>query len=374
MVDRAQGCLLMGAQGDALGAPIEFMKWEAIQDRYGEAGIEVYDKVRSLGLGSYKTKEVGAVTDDTQMALYLAEGLTAAELVTEDTIRSIAASAYMSWMRTQMYRPTTDIVPFEASSDLRSAAQRQGPRAPGRATMVALSQRTRDNLETSSQNDSKGNGTVMRVAPIGIYMGVKLGAQARSHELDVFRIARREAGLTHSHTLAHDASGIQAMLIARMVAGESFSPALVQSVAQSARSAGADETVTDMVVEAVDQAQLEEGNRSGLTIFGSGRVAEEALAMAVYVAADKYIWAHDDFAHSLRLAVNHRGDSDTVGAIAGNLLGAEYGAEGAAIAAKELHATRSRILGADVEPEVVTLEPLIKRIATQLAESAIRSR
>ncbi|MBV8094776.1 MAG: ADP-ribosylglycohydrolase family protein, partial [Acetobacteraceae bacterium] len=54
--------------------------------------------------------------------------------------------------------------------------------------------------------------------------------------------------------------------------------------------------------------------------LGAGWVAEEALAIAICCAL-----AARDFRHGVTLAVNHSGDSDSTGAIAGNLLGAQLG-------------------------------------------------
>ena len=56
--------------------------------------------------------------------------------------------------------------------------------------------------------------------------------------------------------------------------------------------------------------------------LGEGWNAEEAVAIAVYCAL-----AAADFDAGVRLAVNHDGDSDSTGAIAGNLLGALHGIE-----------------------------------------------
>ena len=56
--------------------------------------------------------------------------------------------------------------------------------------------------------------------------------------------------------------------------------------------------------------------------LGAGWIAEEALAISVYSA----LVAHD-FASGVLLAVNHSGDSDSTGAITGNLLGAALGFE-----------------------------------------------
>jgi ADP-ribosylglycohydrolase len=51
--------------------------------------------------------------------------------------------------------------------------------------------------------------------------------------------------------------------------------------------------------------------------MGGGWVGEEALAIALYCALS----AQDDFARAVLLAMNHSGDSDSTGAITGNLVG-----------------------------------------------------
>lgn len=63
---RCRGCLLGGAVGDALGAPIEFMNIAEIQSRFGPGGIR--DFAPAYGV-------IGAFTDDTQMTLFTTEGL-----------------------------------------------------------------------------------------------------------------------------------------------------------------------------------------------------------------------------------------------------------------------------------------------------------
>jgi ADP-ribosylglycohydrolase len=57
--------------------------------------------------------------------------------------------------------------------------------------------------------------------------------------------------------------------------------------------------------------------------LGEGWVGEEALAIGIYCA----LVAGTDFAYGVRLAVNHDGDSDSTGAIAGNILGALLGSQ-----------------------------------------------
>ncbi len=94
--DRVLGCLLGGACGDALGAPVEFMRLKEIQAKYGRAGITEFDEAYGL---------VGAITDDTQMALFTVEGLIRAYV--RQSLKgichppSVIHHAYLRWLATQ---------------------------------------------------------------------------------------------------------------------------------------------------------------------------------------------------------------------------------------------------------------------------------
>uniref|UniRef100_A0A6S6M922 ADP-ribosylglycohydrolase n=1 Tax=Citrifermentans bremense TaxID=60035 RepID=A0A6S6M922_9BACT len=57
--------------------------------------------------------------------------------------------------------------------------------------------------------------------------------------------------------------------------------------------------------------------------LGGGWVGEEALAISIYCS----LVAKEDFARGVLLAVNHSGDSDSTGAITGNILGALLGSQ-----------------------------------------------
>ena len=100
MKGRFQGCLLGGAVGDALGAPVEFLTRREILRRFGPEGITGYTPAWG-GLGT--------ITDDTQMTLFTAEGLIRAwvrERVTGTASAvGVTAHAYLRWLRTQGERP-----------------------------------------------------------------------------------------------------------------------------------------------------------------------------------------------------------------------------------------------------------------------------
>lgn len=61
-------------------------------------------------------------------------------------------------------------------------------------------------------------------------------------------------------------------------------------------------------------------SQKAITQLGAGWIAEEALAVALYCSL-----VADNFRQGVLLAVNHSGDSDSTGSIAGNLLGAMHG-------------------------------------------------
>ncbi|MGL4418322.1 MAG: ADP-ribosylglycohydrolase family protein, partial [Plesiomonas shigelloides] len=91
------GCLLGGAIGDALGAPVEFMKRSTILSQFGPDGITTY----APAFGG-----LGRITDDTQMTLFTAEGLLRGWVrsclrgISAD-LPAITAHAYLRWLQTQ---------------------------------------------------------------------------------------------------------------------------------------------------------------------------------------------------------------------------------------------------------------------------------
>ena len=81
--------------------------------------------------------------------------------------------------------------------------------------------------------------------------------------------------------------------------------------------------------------------------LGEGWNAEEALSIALACALDA-----DDFETGVRLAVNHDGDSDSTGAMAGNLLGALHGLDG--IPQRWLAGLEARRIVAEVADDLAT--------------------
>jgi len=303
MVTRSahRGCLLGGALGDALGAPIEFDSLAELREVHGPGGV---------------TGLVGPeLTDDTQMTLFTAEALVRARGLGPEALAREGWHAYLRWLSTQGERvPAGPGAPMDGW--LLGVAGLHARRAPGRTCLAAL-RSGRMGTPARPINDSKGCGTVMRVAPIGLALPPD----------EAFRAGCDLSAITHGHPTGWLAGGAMAELVSRVARGEPLRAATGEVLR---RLRPIPEGAGTVAALAAALALADRGAAPGpeaLETLGGGWVAEEALAIglcAALVAAD--------VAHGLCLAVNHSGDSDSTGAIAGNLLGAALG-EGALPAA-----------------------------------------
>ena len=303
--DRIRGCLLGGAVGDALGAPIEFDSLREIRARFGAAGL--VEPAPAFG-------RVGAITDDTQMTLFTAEGLI---LAARDpafsglsgTVRSVHR-AYLRWLRTQGER--SEHPTFERTEDgwLLGIEALHSRRGPGNTCLSAL---RADRMGSTEQplNHSKGCGGVMRIAPVGLAGAIG----------DPFAAGCQIAAITHGHPTGFLAAGFQALAIREAATGTPLRAACQEALEELRRHPGHEECAA-AVERAISLAVEKRGEASPEDVesLGEGWVAEEALAIALFCAL-----VAPDFESALRLAVNHGGDSDSTGAIAGNLLGASLG-------------------------------------------------
>ena len=298
VADRIRGSLLGGAIGDALGAPVEFHDVATIVAAHGEQGVRRF-------AAHPDGAPPGSVTDDTQMTLFTAEAL----LDPDPSMRTIH-QAYDRWLDTQVL-PPPDTAP---DGSLRTEGWLYARRAPGLTCLGALTI-TRDTGRYGDQaaNDSKGCGGVMRVAPIGCVPGTPDG---------IFDRAAEAAGLTHGHPTGKLASGAFAVLIHRILAGDDLDTALDTTQELLAERKDHEETSTALRA-ARALAEGSRGTVAAVESLGGGWVAEEALAIAVYAALTNP--EPDYVLDALSLAVTHSGDSDSTGAICGNLLGALHG-------------------------------------------------
>ncbi len=316
-LDKIQGSLIGGAIGDALGYPVEFLSERMIREQYGKDGICAY----SLDADSGKA----LISDDTQMTLFTATGLLFGE--TRMRMRGIAASpedyvwmSYLNWLQTQ---DAAVKAPFRCSwlMNIRALYAR---RAPGYTCLSAL----RESLETDQHgttahriNQSKGCGGIMRVAPVGLFF---------HHSIEqIDRIGAGVAAITHGHPLGYLPAAVLTHILNKLVyEGGDLAEIVSEALTVVVELYGDDPkyvpdlgTLDDLIRKAIKLAKNGRTDFENIKELGEGWVAEETLAIAIYCSL-RY---RDDFSAGIVAAVNHDGDSDSAGAVTGQILGARLG-------------------------------------------------
>jgi ADP-ribosylglycohydrolase len=289
------------------------MSREEILKKFGPAGITSY--VPAYG-------RVGAITDDTQMTLFTAEGLLRGHVRalmrgTFADYTGVTAHALQRWLLTQGQSPSTGQL---ASEDGWLIQQRDlhHQRAPGMTCLNAL--RNMPDFATPADNDSKGCGGVMRVAPVGMFAASVMGhLDDDRFATEVFRLGVENAALTHGHISGQLPAGVLSLAIALILRGSSVQEALLTCLGVLEHQRSHEETA-GLLEKAIDLAAASPAQPEALALLGEGWVAEEALAISAYCALST-----SNFEEAVALAVNHDGDSDSTGAITGNLLGAALG-------------------------------------------------
>jgi len=303
-LNRYLGCILGGGVGDALGAPMEFMSLVQIRQTYGDDGIKDYD--RAYG-------RIGAITDDTQMAMFTAEGLLRAW--TRGNTKgichppSVVHHSYLRWLKTQEGR-FPDQPGRTAEGFLEYISELYSRRAPGNSCLSALHASEMGTMDRPV-NNSKGCGGVMRVAPVGLMA---------DNQEKAFELGCEVAAITHGHPSGYLASGALAVIINIIKTGGGLPEAIDYAVRLLEQHRDHQETV-DAINRAVDLTGKGNPKPESIKLMGEGWIAEEALAISIYCA----LCAENDFSKGVLLAVNHSGDSDSTGAITGNILGCLMG-------------------------------------------------
>lgn len=295
------GCLLGGAVGDALGAPVEFMSLPAIRHQFGEQGIQRYAPAYG---------RLGAITDDTQMTLFTLEGLLRASMRFRDRglchIPTVVWHAYLRWLGTQGEIIEDDCFLSIHNGWLLQQKELYSLRGPGNTCLSALRTGYPGSIKEPI-NNSKGCGGIMRVAPVGLMFG------------ESFELGCETAAITHGHPTGYLAAGFLAQVIEEIMRNKDLGGAIVTARDVLTKYPNNDECLR-AVDAAVDLAKTADPTAENVEKLGQGWVAEEALAISLFC-----VLKAKDFAHGVRLAVNHSGDSDSTGAITGNILGALWG-------------------------------------------------
>jgi ADP-ribosylglycohydrolase len=317
--DRVRGSLIGGAIGDALGYPVEFIySYEGIQKRYGENGITKLDTTQWWAETDWGK---AVISDDTQMTLFTALGILNAKLNEMAPVPSIC-HAYIEWFYT-----------LKGIRSLRfnkcwigDIPELNVRRAPGHTCMSAL-----ENIVGGREpkNASKGCGGIMRISPIPLY---GLSQNRISNVATLNDLAADAAEITHLHPLGYIPAYITSHIIYRLATDEAPSceafkeyvhEAIQMAEEKYASQKTAMQTLHTLIDKAMHLANTDTPNHEAIKQIGEGWVAEETLAIAIYCVAKHF----DNFEKALIASVNHGGDSDSTGAVTGNILGSAIGYE-----------------------------------------------
>lgn len=323
-LDRYRGCLLAGGVGDQLGCDPEFMRRRDILMEYGLRGVRRMSQ---------------HITDDTQMTIFTAEGMLMG-LKHRMPMPACVYQSYLDWYATQMNHAKGGA--FRKESVLMQEERLRRRRAPGNTCLGALGSGEMGTIDEPI-NRSKGCGGVMRTAPCGLLRLINTPDPEDACAMQ----GAMAAAVTHSHIMGYVPAAMLSDMVhmilkedgrtlkqitlnslARMM--RLFSPEVASAEGCEADDSPASGTFAAMLAfrelmsRAVKLAETDVPAHDAIKSLGEGWIGDEALAIAVYCAL-KY---QDHMEECLSAAVTHDGDSDSTGAIAGNILGAWLGVDG----------------------------------------------
>ncbi|MCS7191793.1 MAG: ADP-ribosylglycohydrolase family protein [Armatimonadetes bacterium] len=267
-LERFQGCLVGIAIGDALGMPVEGMSKEKIRQSFGILK-DMVDGIRPAG----------NITDDTMQTLCLAESIVELGEFNPDD----AASRLLNWFRTD---------PFGIGVHTQRVLSLVDKGMNWRKAV--------EEVENRHAPWTAGNGSLMRCSPIGLRYYRDIGKLLEySHESSL---------LTHANPLCKSSCAFFNAILSRILRGWEKKDALSFAMEVLAH---APHQLLDRVQEILSKS-AEEIPTSGFVL--------DTLQCALWAW-----WHYEDFENALITVVNLGGDTDTNAAVAGALLGSQYG-------------------------------------------------
>lgn len=267
ITDRRKGSLYGLAIGDALGAAVEFRR------------PRTFPPVVGYRDGGPHGLLAGQWTDDTSMALALADSIGQKEWNTKDQLQR-----YLNWFEKGEY--SVNGFCFDI----------------GNTTREALNEfEISGTLEAESDESLSGNGSIMRLTPVVI--------KYYNHpSVNLAEYLAESSKTTHASVQCVDACIALGLILKNLMLGCSKEEALDKFVFDSV-------SLCDLVKNVV----INYSYRENKTFKGSGWVIEslEAALWSFYTS--------NSFEECVLKAVNLGDDADTTGAVAGQLAGAYWG-------------------------------------------------
>lgn len=295
--ERVIGTLLGTAVGDALGRPFEGWPRRAIETRVGRV-TELLPDFES----GWRRCEAGQITDDTQLTIAIAESLIRSKGFDLDDLMA----RFVEWLE-------------------------EPPIGPGYGCLTAI-EKIRDGYPwQEAASNSGGNGTAMRVSPIGLFFHKNIPK--------LIDAAVMSSVITHNHWAATASAIVVARTVAYLVTSDSLDiDDFLQTIAASVKAPKFEDYAENILSlkaflkKDKTEALIELG---GMGIkppwpnpaeTGLGYVAAYAMSTTL-CALYCFLLSPDDFENSVVESVMSGGDTDTTGAITGAISGSFNGVE-----------------------------------------------
>lgn len=296
---RAYGALAGLALGDALGMPTQAMSPQQIQMVYGQVtGLVDGDKSQPYAPGM----AAGSVTDDTEQALLIASLLLKGHGSGLNLDASEFSQALLAWEDSMIERGSLDLLGPSTKAALERVRAGENPLRVG--------------------GEGTTNGAAMRVTPIGI--------AASTSDRQLFADAVwSSCQVTHATRQGFQSAALVAAAVSLGIdAGAADVTDLLWKAVAFVRSLperGAWSPEPD-VVAATHRALKLAAQPSSSLEWLAGQIGT-AVASAQAIPMAFALLARDPSPRALLQAANLGGDTDTIGAIAGAILGASLGVE-----------------------------------------------
>lgn len=280
--DRYRGVVLGLAIGDALGWPTEFLTLARIRATFGPWGITELPAPRA------------EFTDDTQMSLAIAEALLDAGDSDLETLMQQVSRRFVAWLDSP-----------------------ENNKAPGNTCLEGARRLKKGcHWTESGSTGSKGCGSAMRSAPIGLYY---------RDDPDRLREVAISAGMAaHNHPTANAGSVATAYLVKlaldQTIPLERLTSEMIEKLLAFCGDLSPE---FNSAVERIPAVMALE-SEAALDRLGQGWIAEEAVALGLYC----FLRTPDDYRATVTRAANSNGDSDSITCIAGAISGAWNGLQG----------------------------------------------
>ena len=271
--DRIRGGLYGVAVGDALGATVEFMAKEIVQQRHGV--------LTDIVGGGWLRLVPGEWTDDTDMTLAVAAGIIQAP---HDPVNSVGEE-FLRWYKTS---------PPDVGTTIAAVLHKVSRGHSWHEGAYQL------HCETSH---TAGNGALMRTLPVGL---------AYCEQMELMDKAQSIAQMTHWDERAVFTCQLYCLLVYYLLSEKSFTDSLASAYSYLARKCPDKEALLTMRAEL--EQRMAAPDPTGYSV--------DTLACVLWA-----LQSADNLEEAVIAAVNLGGDADTVGAVTGGLAGVHYSFE-----------------------------------------------